>query len=103
MPLIFRILGYGGNGILFALGLIAATANDAFWPGLFMVALGGLNLYIIRKIDIYSREESWLETELHKRELRYQIAELDRQAGAETHAAEPKRIAPQGGIEPPQS
>jgi hypothetical protein len=101
VPLIFRILGYGGNGLLFFLGVVALLSSDGFWPGAFMAGLGGLNLYLIRKIDLYSREEVWLEAEVHKRELRRQIEELDRQEAAGGTAAEPKRIPGPHENEPP--
>jgi hypothetical protein len=61
MPLIYRILGYGGNGLLAVFGLLALLSGKAFWIGGFLAALGGINLYLIRKIDLYSREEAWLE------------------------------------------
>lgn len=92
MPFIYRILGYGGNGLLLLFG-IAGIFSEGAWLGVFMVALAGLNVYLIRKIDLYSREEAWLETELHKRELRRQIAEFDRRAAAGGGASVPKRIS----------
>jgi hypothetical protein len=101
MPFIFRVLGYGGNGLLCFLGLVALFASGSVLPGLFMAGLGGLNLYIIRKIDLYSREEVWLEAEVHKRELRRQIEELDRQGAVGGTAAEPKRIPGRHENEPP--
>jgi hypothetical protein len=69
MPLIYKILGYVGNGLLVLFGM-AGVFSEGAWLGVFMVALAGLNLYLIRRIDLYSREEAWLETELHKRQLR---------------------------------
>jgi hypothetical protein len=108
MPLIFKLLGYGGNGVLFLFGLLALTEAKSFWPGVFMAVLGGVNLYVIRKIDLYSREEAWLESELHKRELRQKIAEFDRQAAGEGNEAggaaeEPKRIGHGGDTERPRN
>jgi hypothetical protein len=52
-----------------------------------------VNLYIIRKIDIYSREEVWLQAELNKREMRRRIAKLDQEAAAGGTGPEPKRIS----------
>jgi hypothetical protein len=101
MPLIFRVLGYGGNGLLCLFGLIALLSSDAPLFSLFMIGLGGVNLHIIRKIDIYSREEVWLEAELRKREMRRRIAELDRGSGAGGTAAEPKRISANDRASPP--
>jgi hypothetical protein len=101
MPLIYRIFGYGGNAVLLLIGL-AGLFSEGAWLGVFMVALAGLNLYLIRKIDLYSREEAWLEGELHKRELRRQIAEFDRESGGGT-GSEPRRIPQSKDSEPPSS
>lgn len=92
MPFIYKILGYGGNGVLFAFGIIAIVSTDGFWPGVFMLGLGGLNLYLVRKIDLYSREEAWLEAELHKRELRRRIAAFDKEEAERKGAEKPRRI-----------
>ncbi len=92
MPLIYRLLGYGGNGVLLLFGIIGVLSADGFWPGVFMGGLGGLNLYLIRKIDLYSREEVWLEAEVRKRELRHRIEALDEEEAASQAAGEPKRI-----------
>jgi hypothetical protein len=102
MPFIFKLLGYGGNGLLFFLGLIVLFTQENFWPGLFMAGLGGLNLYLIRKIDLYSREEAWLETELRKRELSRQIAEYDREDSAGGTPGEPARIRGADDIRTPR-
>jgi hypothetical protein len=102
MPFIFRILGYGGNGLLLFLGVVSLFTDTSFWAGAFMTGLGGLNLYLIRKIDLYSREEVWLEAELHKRELRRQIEEPDRPEAAGGTAPQPKRIRGAGEGEPPR-
>lgn len=91
MPQIFRILGYGGNGILFALSIVGMFSVKEPWVGVFLGALSGLNLYLIRKIDLYSREEAWLETKLRKRELRRRIEALDAE-DAMRAAAAPKQI-----------
>jgi hypothetical protein len=100
MPLIYRILGYGGNAVLFAFGLIALIAG-AVWPALFLVVVGGLNLYLIRKIDLYSREEVWLQAEVRKRELRRQIEEMDKEEAARAGLSEPKRISAASDREKP--
>jgi hypothetical protein len=101
MPLIYRIFGYGGNVLLLLFGLAGMFSEGGAWLGVFMIALAGLNLYLIRRIDLYSREEAWLEAELHKRELRRQIAEFDHQAGGGGTAAEPRRIPPSNESGPP--
>ncbi|MGH6923970.1 MAG: hypothetical protein ACRED5_09545 [Propylenella sp.] len=100
MPFVFRVLGYGGNGLLCLFGLIALLASDAPLFSLFMIGLGGVNLYIIRKIDIYSREEVWLQAELNKREMRRRIDELDRKAAPGGTTTEPKRIPPSKSASP---
>jgi hypothetical protein len=102
MPLIYRILGYGGNGLLAVFGLLALLSGKAFWIGGFLAALGGINLYLIRKIDLYSREEAWLEAEVRKRELRRQIIEMDREDAADGTSGEPKRIPAADESQPPR-
>jgi len=103
MPFIFRVLGYGGNGLLCFLGLVALFASGSVLPGLFMAGLGGLNLYIIRKIDLYSREEVWLQAELNKHEMRRRIAALDRESGSGGTAEEQKRIPTANDAKSPPS
>jgi hypothetical protein len=83
MPVVYKLLGYGGNGLLLALGLFGfASGKDGAWLAVAFIALGGLNLFLIRKLDIYSREEVWLQAEVRKRELRQRIEELDREEAA---------------------
>ncbi len=102
MPLIYRMLGYGGNGLLTLFGLLALLSGEAFWIGTFMAILGGLNLYLIRKIDLYSREEVWLEAEIRKRELRRQIIEMDQEGTAGGTSDEPRRIPAADESQPPR-
>jgi hypothetical protein len=97
MPLVYRILGYGGNAVLFAFGVIAFLGG-AFLPSLFLVIVGGVNLYLIRKIDLYSREEAWLQAEVRKRELRRQIETMDQEDAARMSTHEQTReSAPSDG------
>jgi len=97
MPLIYRVLGFGGNGLFLLIGLLALISGEAYVAGIFMVALAGLNLFLIRKIDLYSREEEWLEAEVHKRELRRQIAEMDAAEAAEKAGEASAQGLPPGG------
>ena len=83
MPSYYRLPGYSGNVLLALFGLaVLFQPPPGFFVGLFMIALAGLNLYLIWKLDTYSREESWLALDLVKAKLRQEINEVEGEAGA---------------------
>ena len=72
MPLYYKIPAYIGNSLLFGAGLILLF-QDMPIMGLGLAALAGLNLYLVWKLDIFSREEVWLAAELVKERLREEL------------------------------
>jgi hypothetical protein len=77
MPSCYRLPGYIGNALLALFGLaVLFQPAPGFLVGLFMIALAGLNLYLVWKLDTYSSEESWLALDLVKAKLRQEIDEV---------------------------
>ena len=76
MPLKFKIPGYAGNGLLLLLGVIGAL-NASNTGGIVLAALIGavavLNLYLVYKLDMFSRDENWLAAEVVKARLRAEL------------------------------
>ena len=78
MPLRFKIPGYAGNALLLLLSIVMIAHGD-FAVGAVLGALAILNLYLVYKLDQFSREEIWLEHELHMAKLKEElIAERQR-------------------------
>jgi hypothetical protein len=81
MPSYFRLPGYFGNALLALFGLaVLFQPPPGSVVGLFMIVLAGLNLYLVWKLDTYSREESWLALDLVKAKLRQEIEEVEGEA-----------------------
>jgi hypothetical protein len=72
MPLRYKIPGYGGNALLLGLGLIIMFGNNVV-VGLLLGALAVLNLFLVYKLDRFSREEVWLAHELEMTKMREQL------------------------------
>lgn len=76
MPLKYKLPAYVGNSLLLLLGA-AAVANGWLLFGGGMMALAGLNLFLVRKLDLFSREEEWLAGELRKAQMREELAAIE--------------------------
>jgi hypothetical protein len=72
MPLYYKIPAYAGNTLLLGAGVILLF-QDMVGMGAALTALAGLNLYLVRKLDVFSREEVWLAAELVKERLREEL------------------------------
>jgi hypothetical protein len=79
MPLYYKIPAYIGNALLLGIGLILMF-QDMVPAGVALAALAGLNLYLVRKLDVFSREEVWLATELVKERLREELQKARKSA-----------------------
>ena len=88
MPLYYKWPAYVGNTLLLVCGLII-VAKNSLTGGALVVALAALNLYLVWKLDIFSREEVWLEAELRKAKMREELQAM--QERAEAHAREAMR------------
>ena len=58
MPLYYKWPAYVGNALLLICGLIIAAKNSLLGGGV-VIALAALNLYLVWKLDVFSREEVW--------------------------------------------
>lgn len=85
MPLYYKWPAYVGNALLLVCGLII-VAKNSLTGGALVVALAALNLYLVWKLDVFSREEVWLEAELRKAKMRDELQAM--QERAERHARE---------------
>jgi len=72
MPLYYKIPAYVGNALLLAVGLILIFQGMVV-IGIALAALSSLNLYLVRKLDVFSREEVWLAAELVKQRMRDEL------------------------------
>jgi len=72
MPLYYKIPAYVGNALLLGAGIILLF-QEMVGMGVVLGALAGLNLYLVRKLDVFSREEVWLAAELVKERLREEL------------------------------
>jgi hypothetical protein len=69
MPLYIKIPAYVGNSLLLGVGIILVF-QQMFGIGVAITALACLNLFLVRKLDVFSHEEVWLASELVKERLR---------------------------------
>ena len=93
MPLKYKVPGYAGNALLLMLSIIMLTM-DGVVIGMLLGALALLNLYLIYKLDVFSRPETTLARELEMTKMREAlIVEQNRvkqlEAGAPTMPAGP--------------
>ena len=75
MPLYFKIPAYVGNSLLVGAGLILIF-QQMFGMGFALAEIACLNLYLVRKLDVFSREEVWLASELVKERLREELEKV---------------------------
>jgi hypothetical protein len=73
MPLQYKIPGYLGNGLLLILGVVI-LAGESVPTGLFLGLLSLLNLYLVYKLDSFSRSEVQLAHELQMTKMREELA-----------------------------
>ena len=72
MRLQFKVPGYIGNGLLLLLSIVMFfTGSDVV--GLLLAALAALNLFLIFKLDQFSRPEAWLAHELEMTKMREEL------------------------------
>jgi hypothetical protein len=87
MPLQYKWPGYFGNALLLGLGVII-LASDNVIVGLLLGALAILNLFLVYKLDQFSRQEVWLAHELEMTRTREQLLVAQRRvAELEANAA----------------
>jgi hypothetical protein len=85
MPLYYKWPAYVGNAFLLICGLIILF-NTSPLGGALVIGLAALNLYLVWKLDVFSREEVWLQAELRKAKMREELEAM--QERAERHARE---------------
>ena len=90
MPLPYKLAGYLGNAALFALCLVMLFTNGVV-VGLLLGALSAFNIFIVYKLDQFSRPEAWLAHQLEMSLLREELLAsqkrlADVQGGAATDA-----------------
>ncbi len=94
MPAYYKWPAYIGNALLLLSGLIILV-KDSPWGGAFVIGLAILNLYLIWKLDNFSREEVWLALEIKKTKMREELLEMQRKLAEEAKddgAAKPPQI-----------
>jgi len=69
LPLKYRIPGYAGNALLLLISF-AVIFSDTPVVGVLLTALAILNLYLVFKLDQFSRPEGMLAHELEMTKLR---------------------------------
>ena len=72
MPLRYKIPGYLGNGLLLLLSLVI-LAQGKFLIGVLFSSLSVLNLFLVYKLDQFSREDVWLAHELKLEKMREEL------------------------------
>jgi hypothetical protein len=93
MPLQYKLPGYIGNALLLLLSLIVLFSSNAI-VGLLLGALSALNLYLVYKLDQFSREEVWLAHELEMAKMKEELLAAQKrieelQAGSKDTASAP--------------
>ena len=88
MPLQYKLPGYVGNALLLLLAVIIMFGDSAV-IGLFLGALAALNLFLIYKLDQFSRPDAWLAHELEMAKTREALLEAQKRI-AELEAAAPQ-------------
>jgi hypothetical protein len=75
MPLYYKWPAHIGNALLLLCGLIIAAKNSALGGGI-VVALAGLNLYLVWKLDVFSRAEVWMALEIERAKMQEELLAL---------------------------
>jgi hypothetical protein len=73
MPLQYKLPGYLGNAALFFLSVVI-LAKESVITGLLLGMLSLLNLYLVYKLETFSRDEGLLEHELQMTKMREELA-----------------------------
>ncbi len=94
MPAYYRWPAYVGNALLFLSGVIIFFKNSP-WGGGFVIGLAALNIYLVWKLDMFSREEAWLALEIKKAKMREELLDLERKLAEEEGAKPPQIPGPQ--------
>ena len=89
MPIQYKLPAYVGNALLAAIGLIVMATNS-FLLGVAFAGLAGLNLFLIRKLDLFSREEGLLALELKKAKMREELLAIQSRLEDEKRCAAPE-------------
>jgi len=89
MPLRFKVPGYIGNALLLLLSAHMATKFAVI--GLVLAALAALNLFLIFKLDQFSRPEALLAHELEMAKMREQLLASQKRIAELELAATPKQ------------
>ena len=93
MPLYYKWPAYIGNALLLICGLIIVFANS-IWGGAAVIALALLNLYLVWKLDVFSREEVWLALEIKKAKMREELLALEHEGTEHEKAAASAHLPP---------
>jgi hypothetical protein len=95
MPLQYKLPGYLGNALLLILSVVIVF-GESLATGLFLGMLSLLNLYLVYKLDTFSRPEGILAHELEVTKMREELAlahkrlgELENPASGAPPAAKP--------------
>jgi hypothetical protein len=72
MPIQYKVPAYIGNALLLLLGIIVLFSQNVI-TGLLLGALAGLNLFLVYKLDQFSRDEVWLAHELEMTKMREEL------------------------------
>jgi hypothetical protein len=91
MPGYYKWPAYVGNALLALCGLIILATNSTL-AGAAVVALAALNMFLVRKLDIFSQEEVWLALEIKKAKMREELLELERKLAEESGEMPPPQI-----------
>jgi hypothetical protein len=94
MPLLFKVLGYGGNGLLMVLAIIALGGGLLF--GLALGALAGLNLFLVHRLDRLLSAESVLASEIRMARMRQELAAIYDTAAPASDPGRPPLQLPRG-------
>jgi hypothetical protein len=98
MPLRYKIPAYAGNALLLLLAMVIVASGNLM-IGVALGALAVLDLYLVYKLDQFSREEVWLQHELEVAKLREElliaqkrIKELEGAPGDRRDGESPRRV-----------
>jgi hypothetical protein len=91
MPLQYKLPGYAGNALLLLISIIIC-AQGSILIGLLLGALAILNLYLVYKLDTFSRPEGILVHQLEMTKVREELLAAQRRVSdLESSIASPPR------------
>jgi hypothetical protein len=75
MPLRYKVPAYVGNALLLLLGFVMFASGNLgnLLTGAILAVLAALNLFLVYKLDQFSREEVWLAHELEVTKMREEL------------------------------